>query len=80
MRALVPARLQLLLGITAVLCGALQAQTLDRDYLLSVVRDALRPLGFELQASRFDYNAFAFSATLTNVQLRSTAAPDLPPF
>ena len=67
--------------LLAALCaGAVPAQTLDRDFILGKIAEALRAQGIELKAGRFDYNIFRFSATLTGVSMRASAAPQLPPF
>jgi outer membrane protein assembly complex protein YaeT len=48
-------------------------------YVLHKASEALRSRGIEFQASTLRYNLATLEATLTDVEVRSAAAPDLPP-
>jgi outer membrane protein assembly complex protein YaeT len=50
-----------------------------RRYVLHKASEALRSRGIDFRAATLRYSLFSASATLTGVEIRSAAAPELPP-
>jgi outer membrane protein assembly complex protein YaeT len=61
-----------------VLIGVLQSPP-ARRFALRQLTAIVNKQGIDLSAARLDYNLLALTVTLSNVVVRSTAEPDLPP-